>query len=73
MRYDPAGSALATMAFVAASAMPAGARADAVVWVSLCDAAHPERRIPVPIRRDPAPPAGCHAASVVATAPRLRR
>jgi len=39
----------------------------AVVWVDLCDAAHPGSRIPLPLGRGKEGPAGkaCHACSLL--------
>lgn len=33
-----------------------------VIWIDLCDAAHPGRHIPLPLDRDGAPAKACHAA-----------
>jgi hypothetical protein len=45
-----------------------------VIWLELCDAAQPGRRIPLPLRRDrEAPPPGCHAACALMPERRMRR
>lgn len=33
-----------------------------VIWIDLCDAAHPGRHVPLPLDRDGAPAKACHAA-----------
>lgn len=47
------------------AALMIGAPASAsgrVIWIDLCDAAHPGRHIPLPLDRDGAPAKACHAA-----------
>ena len=54
-------------------ALAASNRPD-VIWVELCDAAHPGRRIPLPLRRDrDAPPGACHAACAMMPDRRAKR
>lgn len=67
-------AALATVAALLTAAPAAGVpqRPD-VIWVDLCDAAHPGRRIPLPLRRDrDTPPVACHAVCAVMAERRMR-
>lgn len=69
------GAALAIIAaLLTATPAAAASRPADVIWVDLCDAAHPGRRIPLPLRRDrDVPPGACHAACAVMTDRRARR
>jgi hypothetical protein len=61
----------ALLAAAPATAMPQPAD---VIWADLCDAAHPGRRVPLPLRRDrDVPPGACHAACAVMPDRRARR
>ena len=57
MRFDRVLSAAAALMLGA----PAGSAPDHFVWVELCDAAHPGRRIPLPVEHDRGPAKACHA------------
>lgn len=49
---------------VAAALLMATPASGAIVWIDLCDAAHPGRRIPLPLDRgddDRGPGKACHA------------
>lgn len=75
MRSNRAGALLATVAALLLG-LPARAAAHGqdVLWVELCDALHPGRRVPLPLPRDhDAPPAGCHAACALMPDRRARR
>jgi hypothetical protein len=45
----------------------AAGRAGSIVWVDLCDAAHPGSRIPLPLGRgrDEGPGKACHACGIL--------
>lgn len=62
MRADRAGRLLFIAAALAAGA-PAPARATGrVVWLAMCDAQHPGRKLPLPLGRDDRPAGqACHA------------
>lgn len=65
---------MAAALLTGAPALAAG-RPD-VIWVDLCDAAHPGRRIPLPLRRDgerDGPLAACHAVCAVMPDRRAKR
>ena len=68
------GAALATVAaLLAATPAAAAPQGPEMIWVDLCDAAHPGRRVPLPLRRDrDAPPVACHAACAVMAERRMR-
>lgn len=68
------GAALATIAaLLAATPAVAAPKHPDVIWVDLCDAAHPGRRVPLPLRRDrDTPPAACHAVCAVMAERRMR-
>lgn len=68
------GATLATVAaLLAATPAAAAPKRPDVIWVDLCDAAHPGRRVPLPLRRDrEAPPPACHAACTVTAERRMR-
>ena len=63
MRSDWPGRTLFLAAAIAAGApMPAGATSR-IVWIDMCDALHPGRKVPLPLDGDDRPVAqGCHAA-----------
>lgn len=69
MRFDRALVAAAALML----GMPADAVPDHVVWVELCDAAHPGRRVPLPIEHDGGPPQPCHASCGVLPMRRVAR
>lgn len=72
---SPSGTGLALIAALLTGAPALGAtqRPD-MIWLDLCDAAHPGRRIPLPLQRDrEAPPPGCHAACALMPERRIRR
>ena len=68
------GGTLATVAaLLAATPAAVAQKPPDVIWVDLCDAAHPGRRVPLPLPRDrDAPPGACHAACAVMTERRMR-
>lgn len=69
------GPALAIVAVLLAATPAAAAppRPD-VIWVDLCDAAHPGRRVPLPLRRDrDAPPGAYHGVCPLVPDRRARR
>ena len=75
MPCDRAAFALAMAAalFAGAPALAAAYRPD-VIWVELCNAAHPGRQVPLPLRRDREAPLGpCHAACALMPDRRARR
>ena len=52
-----------SLAVVAAlAAAPAAAAPAEILWIDLCDAVHPGRRLPMPMRDEDAPGRACHAA-----------
>jgi hypothetical protein len=72
----PGGARLALLAALLTGAPALGAsHRSEVIWVELCDAVHPGRRVPLPLRRDrdPPPSVGCHAACALMPERRLRR
>jgi hypothetical protein len=75
MRCDRTAAALAVAAALLAGVPAlAASRGPDVIWVDLCDAAHPGRRIPLPLRRDRDAPLGaCHAACAVMPDRRAKR
>lgn len=54
------------------TAQPASARGR-IVWIDMCDAAHPGRRVPLPLDSDRTPPAACHASCALLPERRARR
>ena len=63
---------LLALAAALLTAQPSPARGR-TIWIDLCDAAHPGRRIPLPIDSDRDPPAACHAACALLPERRARR
>lgn len=73
MRSERLGSALATVAALLAGT-PAPAARPEVIWVEICDAVHPGRRIPLPLHRErEGPQTACHATCAVMPERRARR
>ena len=60
------GSRTLAMAAGLLTALPAPA-GGAMVWVGLCDGAHPGTQIPIPLGRDdgPAPAKACHVGCTI--------
>jgi hypothetical protein len=58
------------MAAALTLAVPAEAVPTHIVWVELCDARHPGRRVPLPIENDHRPIKACHAGCGVIAARR---
>lgn len=59
-----------SLALVAALLMGApgpAAASGGIVWIDLCDAAHPGRRLPLPLDRDDSPGKACHAGACMTT------
>jgi len=70
-----AAPALGLAAALLMAAPPPGATGGRVIWVGLCDLAHPGTQIPIPIDRNGggAPATGCHAACFTLPDRRSRR
>jgi hypothetical protein len=74
MPFERAIRLFFVVAAVAAST-PASAHArDGLIWLDMCDAAHPGRKIPLPVERDGRGSGqACHAACAVFSDRRARR
>lgn len=63
MRSDGPGRALFLAAALAAGVPVSAEATNSIIWVEMCDALHPGRKVPLPLDKDERPAVqGCHAA-----------
>ena len=70
-----AGGGLALAAALLMGVPPPAMSGGGVIWVGLCDAAHPGTQLPIPFNRNdgPAPGKACHAGCGLLADRRARR